>query len=231
VFIDEIFENGYYRKLELSEKNQYSFGHIFMTHAYYPHENLQLWRPIINPSEPTRTYAESFKIESAGADAFNRALPLGMPNLAKNEEFLVVRAKRRPVILLTMEQPIKDIDTTGFRGKLWRKRCLVAPVFGLQESIDGREEFPPLFVERLRQMEYPQLLFLPKQFELFSIDGMLRFDECQSVFTPHLEPLGYSLSEDLIEITKSQLNFLTTGIYAGGYQMYREDILESLKKF
>ena len=232
MLIDEIFEDGYYKQLSMSEKSKFSFGHIFMTHAYYPHENLQIWRPVIDAAEPTKTYSTNFKIESAGEDAFRRRLPISTPvlNLKTNEELLVIKAKPRPVILLTMERPIVGIDRTGYRGTLWRKRCLVAPVFGLQETEDGREEFPPPFVERLRQMEFPQLLFLPKKTGLFSIDGMLRFDECQSVFTGHLEPTGYSLSDDLIEIAKSQLNHLMTDVYEGAYEMYREDILTERDK-
>jgi hypothetical protein len=44
--------------------------------------------------------ASQFRITTAGQDAFKRTLPLHVPRLETNEEFVVVRAKVRPVILI-----------------------------------------------------------------------------------------------------------------------------------
>jgi hypothetical protein len=46
-------------------------------------------------NEPTKTMASSFRITAAGADAFQRPLPLQVPKLEMNEEFPVIRAKKR----------------------------------------------------------------------------------------------------------------------------------------
>ncbi len=227
MFIDEFFDNGFFQNLVPKDRNNPSFGHIFKTHAYYPHENLEFWRPIHDPSEPTQTIAKAFQIYSGREDAFSKRIPLGAPKLETNEEFLVVRAKIRPVIVVVPEMPFAEVDNTGFRGRVYRRRCLVAQVFGLRDVQSGRAEFSPVFVERVRKMEFPQLLFLPKHSGLFEVDSMLRLDECQSVFTSHLKPTDYSLGPDLTLLLREQLQFLLTGITPELYSCVREGCLKS----
>jgi hypothetical protein len=62
-----------------------------------------------------------------------------------------------------------------------RRRTLVAQVFGLANATTGTPEFNPSFVDRVRKMEFPQLLFLPQQAGVFAAYSMLRLDEAQSV--------------------------------------------------
>jgi hypothetical protein len=165
MFIDEWFGAAYYKKLPLGYHNEanFCFGQIFWTHAYYPHENLELWRPIFDPTEPTKTLASQFRITPAGQDAFKRGLPLHAPKLETNEEFIVIRAKVRPVVLIQAELPLAGVDNRGFRGRIQRRRTLVAQVFGLADARTGAPEFNPSFVDRVRKMEFPQLMFLPSR--------------------------------------------------------------------
>jgi hypothetical protein len=106
MFIDEWFSANY-KKLPLGYANEanFRFGQIFWTHANYPHENLELWRPTPDPSDPTKTIASQFGITAARQDAFKRGLPLHAPRLETNEEFVVIRAKIRPVVLIQTELP------------------------------------------------------------------------------------------------------------------------------
>jgi hypothetical protein len=117
-----------------------------------------------------------------------------MPKLETNEEFIVVRAKERPVVLIQPELEI-GFDNRGYRGRVHRRRCLVGQVFGLADTKTGQTEFSPEFVQRVRKMEYPQLLFLPKKPGLLDVDSILRLDELQSVspsslhsYSPHSLP-------------------------------------------
>src|SRR5437016_1994621 len=105
MFIDELFATDFYTALTLGHHNpaNFRFGQFFKTHAYYPHEHLEIWRPIPDPEEPTKTMASKFQMISAGKDAFRRGIPLHVPRLETNEEFLVVRAKVRPVVLIQPE--------------------------------------------------------------------------------------------------------------------------------
>ncbi len=226
VFIDEWLGDNFYKKLPLGFHSHFSFGQIFWTHAYYPHENLELWRPIFDPSEQTKTYASSFQIVAAGQDAFKRSIPLASPKLETNEELLVVRAKVRPVILLMPELPPLGVQDHGYRGKVQRRRCLVAQVFGLVDQKTGTAEFPPTFVERVRKMEFPQLMFLPTTVGPLWVDSMLRLDELQSVFTPHLQPTQYSLGDEAIDILRGQFQYLISGAGPSTYTELRELLMK-----
>lgn len=226
MFIDEWFgDDGYYTKLPLDFRNRYEFGQVFWTHAYYPHEHLEIWRPVPEENEPTKTIAKTFRIQAAGQDAFRRSLPIAVPALPTDEEFLVVRAKRRPVVLVQPELPV-GFDNRGFRGRLQRRRCTVGQVFGLADPKTGAAAFNPSFVDRVRCMEFAQFLFLPKRAALFAVDSLLRLDEMQSVFTPHLEATQYRLSNAVLEVLRGQIQFLFAGVDPSPYTALRRLLME-----
>ncbi len=229
MFIDEWFDKDYYKQLPLGYRIQanFVFGQFFFTHAYYAHENLELWRPVIDPDEPTKTIASNFRIVAAGRDAFKRTIPLHVPKLETNEEFIVVRAKRRPVLLMQPEAALMAVDNRGYRGKVQRRRCLVAQVFGLADVRTQQPEFSPSFVERVRKMEFPQLLFLPQKAGLLEVDSVLRLDELQSVFTPHLEPTQFALGDAVSSVLMEQWRFFIAGTGPSEYTEIRELILKS----
>jgi hypothetical protein len=89
--------------------------------------------------EPTKTLAREFQLQAAGKDAFRRAYPLHVPKLETNEEFIVIRAKRRPVILMQGGSSLNESDNKGFRGRLQRRRCLVAQVYETLRRSDGTD--------------------------------------------------------------------------------------------
>lgn len=228
MFIDDWFSD-FYTKLPLGYQNEakYCFGQVFWTHAYYPHENLELWRPIIDPSEKTMTCASQFCITAAGADSFRRSIPLHSPKLETNEEFIVIKAKHRPVVLAQTELPLSGINNRGFRGRIQRRRTLVAQVFGLADSRTGESQFSLDFVNRVRRMEFPQLMFLPRLAGIFEVDSLLRLDEVQSVFTPHLDARQFCLSDAVATLLRQQITFLMTGEAHPDYADLRELLLNS----
>jgi hypothetical protein len=227
MYIDEWFKDDFYKKLPLGYHQQFSFGQFFKTHAYYPHENLELWRPVPDPNEPTKTIASQFQIVAAGKDAFRRNIPLASPKLETNEEFLVVRAKTRPVVLVMPETPSFGIDNRGYRGKVQRRLCLVGQVFGLVDAKTNRAEFNPSFVDRVRRMEFPQLMFIPACPGFVDVDSLLRLDEFQSVFTPNLDPTQLALGDEVAGILRGQLQFLLTGKGPTAYTELRELLLKN----
>jgi hypothetical protein len=228
MFIDEWFAADFYSQLPLGYHNpaNFRFGQLFRTHAYYPHENLELWRPIPEPNEPTKTVASRFQLVAAGRDAFRRGIPLHAPKLETNEEFIVIRAKERPVVLIQPELEI-GFDNRGYRGRIHRRRCLVGQVFGLEDAKTGQAEFSPEFVRRVRKMEYPQLVFLPKKPGVLAVDSLLRLDELQSVFTPHLQASQFALGDDVCSMLKDQVQFLIIEKGPSIYTELREMILKS----
>jgi len=227
VFTDEWFGEQFYKKLQLGFHTHFTFGQLFRTHAYYPHENLELWRPIIDPSEATKTTASAFQLVPAGQDAFRRGIPLATPKLETNEEFIVLRAKVRPVMLIVPELAPIGVQERGYRGKIQRRRCLVAQIFGLADTKTGRPEFASTFIDRVRRMEFPQLTFLPQKPGLLDVDSLLRLDELQSVFTPHLEPTQYSLGDEALEVLRGQIQYLIAQTGPSKYTELRELLLNS----
>ena len=227
MYIDEYFGDDFFKQLPVGFHQYFSFGQIFKTHTYYPHEHLEVWRPVLDPNEQTKTTASQFQIIPAGRDAFRRNIPLAAPKLETYEEFLVIRAKKRPVVLVMPESPPFGVNNKGYRGKVQRRLCLVAQVYGLAEIKTGREEFHPSFVERVRKMEFPQLMFLPSRPGFLDIDSLLRLDELQSVFTPNLEPTRLALGDEVEKVLRGQLQFLFAGTGPTEYTDLRELILNS----
>ncbi len=144
-----------------------------------------------------------------------------------NEEFIVLKAKKRPVILAQTELPLSGIDNRGFRGRIQRRRTLVAQVFGLADGRTKESQFSADFIGRVRKMEFPQLMFLPSMPGIFEVDSLLRLDEVQSVFTPHLEPKKFALSDEVAAILRQQIAFLLTGEAPADYAELRELLLKS----
>jgi hypothetical protein len=226
MFIDEYCsDNGFYKELPLDYASNRRFGQLFVTHAYYPHENLQFFRPVFDPADKTKTIAELFRIEAAGQDAFARPFPLGVPKLESNEEFLVIRAKRRPVVLLQTESPLLRGLNEGYRGKLQRHLCLVAQVFSLVDTRTSTAKFDQALVDRIRMLEFPQFMFLPRKAGVLSVDSLLRLDELQSAFANQLKPTRLALNDEPAEILQQQFRMLITGQADSEYIQLREFLM------
>jgi len=102
----------------------------------------------------------------------------------------------------------------------------VAQIYGLADTRTNNPEFSPSFVDRVRKMEFPQFLFLPQKAGLFDVDSLLRLDELQSVFTPHLEPSQFALSDSVTSILSGQWKFLVAGVGPSEYSELREMFLK-----
>lgn len=221
IFIDEIL-TPFVSKVDGNYKTSFFRGQIYWYPCYYAHENLEFWRPI-NYDEETKTYASNFLITSSTADVFKRKAPLYAPKLEVDEEFIVTRAKKRPVILLTHPPESISIAPVRSKDKLHRNLCLAAPLYSVATA-DGTAKYPAEFINRVRQLEYPNLFFIP------SYPGQLRHSICrlesmQTVYPSHLEPTDLRLSEDVLNIFLGQVNYFMTGNYEGDYWTYRESLL------
>jgi len=218
----------FYEKLGLDYRSTYAFGQIFWTHTYYPHENLEFWRPQFDPADKTRTTAKTFVIETAPTDPFRRSLPLAKPDLGIREEFLVIRAKRRPVVLLQPESYVlRGLNKGPGRIKLNRHLCTVALAFGLSNA-KGDTRCDLGLLERIRILEFPQLMFLPKNPGVSDMDGLLKLDELQSVFTNNLEASQYRLADEAVEVLRWQLRLLLTGSTSSEYDELREFLKDTI---
>ena len=219
MFVDEWFEKGFYKKLPLGYHSKFCFGQIFFAFAHYVPPHMQLWRPVVDPADPTKTMATTFNMVGLQQDAFKRKFPLHAPELKTTEEFVVVKAKRRPVVLLQTEPPLGDLGQKQSL-KFGRNRVTVGQVFSVADRVTGKQKYDPGLVARVRTLEFPQLFFLPSGAAL-PVDSVLRLDELQTIPVPGLEPTPHCIADELQEILKSQIQFLMTGL-PGEYTDLRE---------
>jgi hypothetical protein len=205
--LDEVFDPFYTPASK--EKETYSFGQMFWCPAYYPHQNVAIWRP--KHFDVKLGTARDFNIQASAADCFSRALPYTDPVLETNEEFIAIKAKPRPVILIQPPDPsLLAIKKGHYPAKIVRHLCPVVLVYSAVNEV-GDSKFPPEFVERVRRLEYRQFIFLPKGGPL-AVDSIARLDEIQSVAEGQLEPTKFALAAGVCKVLKSQVSYFYSGL-------------------
>jgi len=88
----------------------------------------------------------------------------------------------------------------------------------------GKSKYPPAFIDRIRLLEFPQIMFLPDG-PCMSRDSLLRLDSIQHIFHNELEPTQWALSNDIQKTLCEQLNFLLAGKYEGDYKIARDTLM------
>jgi hypothetical protein len=218
-FLDDLIAEPF-EKLGTDFRANFTPGQICQTPVLYSYENGELWRP--SAWDASGTMATHFVVTSKPGDAYKQEKIIGSPKLEYNEEFPVVRAKYRPVVLLVpcpQEIAIKDVRGGG---KINRHLCLVSPCYSVADRA-GKAKFRQEFLDKVRILEYPHFMFLPKSACLTN-DSLLRLDSIQHVFHNELEPTQWRLCDELMEILRGQLTYLMTKVYGGAYAYYRNEL-------
>jgi hypothetical protein len=225
-FLDDLISEPF-EKLGLDYCADLRPGQLCKAPILYAYENAQIWRP--SSYDESGTAATNFSVIACPGDAYTKANILNSPRLEAYEEFPVLRAKFRPVIVVTPCPT--DINLPGARnpGKINRHLCYVSPCYGLADAMD-KAKFSPEFLKRVRLLEYPQFMFLRKSVCLEK-DSLLRLDSIQHVYRNQVIPLQWSLNEEMVRILQGQLTYLLTKVYAGDYQFYRNALLIEAEKY
>src|SRR5436309_6096405 len=113
--------------------SKYGRGQIYWTHTYYPHEHLQVWRP--KSVDAVTGIASAFDPVTSAKDLFRRVAPLTSPSLKTSEEFLVIRGKRRPVVLLADMPPDTGIAPVRGGGRIERHFAICAPFYSIDHQV------------------------------------------------------------------------------------------------
>jgi len=220
VFLDDIIDN-YYCNIGIRHRSSLRPGQIVWTYSLYNYENLEFWRP--HSFDETSTRATSFEICSSAQDLFNRQIPLISPRLEIDEEFIVIKAKKRPAILITLPPPEVQLSVIRGGGKVNLKLCLLAPLFSI-ENAEGKTKYNLEFVNRVRKLQYPHFFFIPEYAETNIRNSLCRFDRIFSTFRTHLEPKDLCLTGEASDIFFSQLQSYLTGTIEGSYQVAYETL-------
>lgn len=220
MFIDELIKN-YYSEVGPNYKNSFTPGQLVWIYFLYNYENLEVWRPYA--CDETRTTVKLFRIQASPPDMFKRSYPLYFPPLEINEEFVVIRAKVRPAIILTL--PPKEIKIQKLRRgrKINSNHCLLAPLFSVEDKY-GEPKFPPGFIDRVRELEYPNLFFLPSNYEYCIRDSLVRFERIFSCYINHLDPINLKIDDYAYNLFFDQLESFLFNRDVGWYEYLREEL-------
>jgi hypothetical protein len=136
----------------------------------------------------------------------------GMP-IYQGEVRIILRAKKRPVLILSEGgDPIPKSLTVGRPKSQTTPTILIAPFVGVDQ--DGtRAGYPPDFVEHVRCCEYPQFIY--EKLPISSVnESFLRLDQIQSIGKDldSFELTAYCLSNDAMDIIDEWIIWIFTGM-------------------
>lgn len=222
-FFDEIVIS-FFEEVGSGYKGSFVRGQLFWTHICYHKEDLKYWRP--KNYDETKTHASEFIITSSTKDAFNRRSPLYAPKLQINEEFPVMIAKRRPVILVSPVPERIEISEVRGGGKINLNLCLAVPLYRV-EDVDGRAKYRTEFIDRIRKLEFPHLSFVPENKSKGIKNSICRLDRTQACFANQMDAINLKLSREVLGVFNGQIEFFMTERYGDDFQVYREVLLGS----
>ena len=215
---DDLFPgNSFYRSVVRTDKD-FRAGRLYTTHVYQPHRNLGFWR---SSEVASNTTAKNFNPVNADHvnDAFDHD-PLHAPKLEATEEFIYLKAKKRPVVLIVPPMLEPDLERSAYGAPMTRNLCLVAPINSMEKKGDAKHI--PEFEMNVRSLRYPELMFLPEQGGVLKTDSVVRLDECQSVFVKNLTAIDFELAQDVWQVLRSQFMYLFDQLDDDYFVQYRE---------
>jgi hypothetical protein len=105
MYLDELI-GDFYQKLGTDFRVNLRPGQICKAPVLYSHENAEVWRP--SRFDYSNTHATDFSIIAAPGSAYKQTSTIHSPRLEPYEEFPVIRAKVRPVVLIVPEARRSD---------------------------------------------------------------------------------------------------------------------------
>ncbi len=199
--------------------------------AFLPHvDQVPSTLTLIGRTTPTEHTQANYTLEPMRIKGHvkKQSLPVAACPVYGNEVRAVYRAKKRPAIIIS--EGGADIPKSLTMGKpKWQTAptILVIPCYGGDE--DGkRAGFNPIFVERIRRCEYPQLGWDILPISTTNSESILRFDHIQPIGKHHdsIELTDFCLSSDAMGIIDEWIYWLITGYFEKDSLLYgfREEI-------
>lgn len=153
-------------------------GCIYKAPIFYIQTEMVVARPLYN-GEPDHVLPAD--IVAAPRDLFrHRAYP--QLRLAADEEFVIVKTKQRPVIVLSANEVNAHSDSV-----------LVVPLY-------SAANYRPEFVQRVQEREYPGFVYLATDANLGRKAAIVRFDHLQSVAQSLLIPKPLSATRAMLTL-------------------------------
>ncbi|MGB9300663.1 MAG: hypothetical protein WCD51_08735 [Anaerolineae bacterium] len=190
----------YYVGATNKQQDQYPRGHIYWCPCCYFDEETTILRP--RGTDPYGKKPPLFETQKVDPRRFNDPVhpPVLRPKLEADEEFLVLRAKNRPVIVLSSQ-------SQAWRTRDGRERIpcmLVAPVYSFHE------DDPAEWKLWMRALRYPDLFWLPQDDTVGMQESFVRFDRIHVVPQRWLRRKGVRLHQDALDVLTDWFRFYLT---------------------
>ena len=176
----------FYRHIESVEARQLNRGQICWAPALYLSSQIQ--SVALVSSDPRDERRNRYAILPSAIDdplLFNHT-PIHELRLQSDEELLVNKAKRRPVIVISQGNDYWHLGG----GRLAERALVCIPMFSFQNA-DSAE-----FRNRIKAQEYPWWIYLPESHGFR--EGFARLDRLQLIEERHLQPRLNALTDDEI---------------------------------
>lgn len=210
----------YYLKATSKEQDQYSRGQMYWCPCLYFDRKLTILYP--RGLDPYDRRPPIWETKRSDPRAFGDQphKPLLKPKLEADEEFVVFKAKKRPVILLSSQS-----EPWRYRDGRTREECiLIAPMYSFDDS-DSLE-----WKLKIRALAYRELFYLPGDSSLGIKEGFVRFDRAHVVPRQWLERMRICLHPEALDILNEWFQFYLTGTAGDFLLEYRAALLERVRQ-
>lgn len=206
----------YYESATTQEQNGYERGQIYWAPSLFIEHELKAFYPRGQP--PWGTEPTLWEIRREDDSTFEHP-PLRRPELRADEAFVVLKAKRRPVIIMSSHPEVWTYRSGQRREEVF----LVIPMFSFEED-------PVEFKLRMKALSYRELFYLAEDAVLGMEEGFARFDRSHVVAKKWLRRRGVRLSADALDVMTEWFNFFLTGKASDFIIEYRNDLQATLKE-
>lgn len=213
--MDDLIET-YYEASTTQRQDTYNRGEIYWAPSLFLERDLRLVRPV--GPDPWAGDIDGWEIKKAtetdlDPPPFDHP-PLISPRLETREEYLAIKAKKRPVILFS-----SAAEAWTYRsGKTRESVYAILPMFSLYE------DDPIEFRLRIQALHYRELFYLAPDDSLGMAEGFVRFDRMHVVPKGWLKRRLVRLTDDAMLLLDEWFKFYVTGEAPDWLLQYREEL-------
>lgn len=209
--------NQYYKTTSEGDARQFQRGQLCLGAALYlPDKHSILELKDYNPKdEHLNRYAV---LSNPPLTTLFNHTPVKEINLQHNEELLVIKAKKRPLFVISQA----PIDWRPGSSRLRECGYVCLPVYGFHE------EDQPEFRARVRALEYPWWIYLPEDSKVGMREGFIRLDRIQVVEKRLLQPVNTALTDDALFLISEWLRYYVTGEIDSVFLDDRQSLIKQL---
>ena len=166
-----------------------------------------------NPIDESRL---SFRIVPASQNIFrDRHVPIKALEWQTDEEIIPLKAKMRPVIVISQEQYTVEAARTPDKLVTY----LVAPIYSVADH-------DPAFVARIKHLEYNQFFYLAEDAGFNRREAFVRLDRIQPTHKTLMKPRPVRISDSAWTLLKAWIFYYITGDLDELVAEIRNDLLK-----